>query len=322
MHKKCLPIPPRDQWEGNGGYCGETALISAGLYYGQYVSQYDARAFASDDMDQSKSASQLLLGPHKNDRHAARKMHLTSQEWGAEAETCTHDFLAWVKRHILNDVPVAIGVYMNKSVFGDDSDNDPEYDHIVPVIGMESSHPFSDHGYYDDDVIIFSDNGVYTPDSAPVPYIFKYSFGDFQKSRCDANQASAGVYSLALATPDVKNYGIALTGIRTDGSTLRVQVSTDVNYERPGIADGCGERPAAMRLRLSVAVSGLESGALYKMYRYDSMDRVPNRAFNKHASDALRTWDIRGDTTGTFQIDEEVLSDEVVVYRAVPASAS
>ncbi len=40
-----LPIGPRFQWEENNGYCGETSLISAGLYYGQYGSQYDARAY-------------------------------------------------------------------------------------------------------------------------------------------------------------------------------------------------------------------------------------------------------------------------------------
>ena len=56
MDQKYLPIPPRRQWEGNGGYCGETVMISAGLYYGQYVSQYDARAFASDG-DQSEAAT-------------------------------------------------------------------------------------------------------------------------------------------------------------------------------------------------------------------------------------------------------------------------
>ncbi len=44
-------------------------MISAGLYYGQYVSQYTARAVASDDTPQYRRRSQLLLGG--NDRHAA-----------------------------------------------------------------------------------------------------------------------------------------------------------------------------------------------------------------------------------------------------------
>jgi hypothetical protein len=46
-------IPSRLQWEANYGYCCEVSLISAGLYYGQYLSQYDARAIASRDKPQS-----------------------------------------------------------------------------------------------------------------------------------------------------------------------------------------------------------------------------------------------------------------------------
>ncbi len=42
-----LDIPPRYQWNANNGYCGETSFISAGLYYGQYCSQWKARDIAS-----------------------------------------------------------------------------------------------------------------------------------------------------------------------------------------------------------------------------------------------------------------------------------
>ena len=35
-----LDMPPRLQWNTNYGYCGEVSLISAGLFFGQYCSQY------------------------------------------------------------------------------------------------------------------------------------------------------------------------------------------------------------------------------------------------------------------------------------------
>jgi hypothetical protein len=320
MHQKNLPIPPRKQWEGNHGYCGETAMICCGLYYGQYVSQYDARAFASDDDDQSKEGSQLLVGAEQNDRHAAGKMHLTSLEWDSDGQGSTQAFLTWVKRQVVNDVPVVISVYMNKSVFGDDVGDDDEYDHIVAVIGIESNHPLSDASYFDDDVIVFSDNGLYTPEGDSPPYIFRCPFGDFPKTREEANQPASPVYSLALLTDGVKNYGVAVTGIMTDGSTLPVRVATEVNYERPEIADGSGTRPAPMRLGLTVTVSALEPGVAYKLYRYDRMDKVPDGEFNRHASNAARTWDIVADSTGA-SVTQEILSDEVAVYRAVKASA-
>ena len=65
-------IPPRLQWNHNSGYCGEVSLISAGLYYGQYISQYDTRAIATQGAPQNKD--QLLLGI--NDQYAATQMRL------------------------------------------------------------------------------------------------------------------------------------------------------------------------------------------------------------------------------------------------------
>jgi hypothetical protein len=40
-------IPDRLQWLHNDGYCGEVSLIMAGLKYGQYHSQYDAREISA-----------------------------------------------------------------------------------------------------------------------------------------------------------------------------------------------------------------------------------------------------------------------------------
>ena len=50
---QAVDISPRLQWNENNGYCGEVSLISAGLYYGQYLSQYDARSLACDGGSQN-----------------------------------------------------------------------------------------------------------------------------------------------------------------------------------------------------------------------------------------------------------------------------
>lgn len=39
-----LDMPPRFQWSENAGYCGETSVQMAALYYGAWISQYVARA--------------------------------------------------------------------------------------------------------------------------------------------------------------------------------------------------------------------------------------------------------------------------------------
>ncbi len=108
-------IPPRLQWEANYGYCGETALISAGLYYGQYVSQFDARAIASPNVKQSKRGSQLLLG--RNDGATAAQMRLKAVEWDSPTTANANRFLAWVKGNVVSGYPVIIGVYENFSQF-------------------------------------------------------------------------------------------------------------------------------------------------------------------------------------------------------------
>ena len=56
-----LALPPRLQWEATDGYCGELSFAIAGLYFGQYLSQYDARALATPGVAQASAASQLLL---------------------------------------------------------------------------------------------------------------------------------------------------------------------------------------------------------------------------------------------------------------------
>src|SRR5579862_7075760 len=108
-------IPPRLQWNENFGYCGEVSFISAGLYYGQYLSQYDARAIASKNRPQYESKSQLLVGV--NDSYAAAQMHLTYAEWTTSSETSTNQFLAWVKSKVIAGYPVAIGIYTNEYLF-------------------------------------------------------------------------------------------------------------------------------------------------------------------------------------------------------------
>ena len=319
MHKyqKYLPIPPRKQWVSNYGYCGETALICAGLYYGHYVSQFKARDLASSPVKQSKEKSQLLLGPDQNARSAANGMGLSFLDWEDEKHgKTTDDFLAWIKKQILSDCPVAIGVYMNQSIFGDGSDD--EYDHIVPVVGIESNQPLFDLGYHPDDEIVFSDNGLYTPDSEPAPFIFKYECSSFQRSRTDANRKRASVYSLPN---DVANVGIALMGNNSESSTRSVCIETYPNEERPEIEDKTDDKPPRMPLELRLSLSGLVPGLIYNLYRYSKLSKVPKKAFNKHASKASQKWKVVS-TSMTMSITDTIWSDEVAVYRAVEESAS
>jgi hypothetical protein len=310
-------LPPRLQWNANFGYCGETSFVSAGLNYGQYISQYDARAIASGNAGQSLESSQLLLGV--NDAAAAEAMHLDAFAKQATPES----FLTWVKSNVIAGYPVIIGVFTNQSRFygtANPNAGDGEYDHIVTVTGITSTHPLTGPvTYYADDVLTFTDNGLWTgaPDGQP-QNVFNYAFGTFAATRQQANAETAPVYSLKNGT----NYGIALTGIiDLSNETVPVRLTTSTNAEVPAMVNGSSTRPAATPVTLTITVSDLKPGTTYTLYRYASMAAVPDSNINANAAKAAQKWTITIPSGSTYTMTQTIMSNEVAVYRAVPVGA-
>lgn len=308
-------IASRLQWMNNSGYCGEVALICAGLYYGQYVSQYDLRALVTDDQTQGS----LLLG--ENDNLAAKKLHLQHEAWNTDDEQNTDQFLIWLKQKIVNGNPVAIGVYANQYLFYGTTDpkaGDPDYDHIVSVMNLTTNHPLDDPTYYGDDQVGFSDNGLWENQNTPV-YYFIYAFDPFQATREEANDPSGPIYSISS---EANNYGIAITGVADkNGDTLPVRVATDFNFENPEIVDQSTIRPQPMPLNLTITVSNVEPHVPYVIYRYNKLDAVPESDFNAHASQASEQHPFQIASGSTYAVTEMIQSDEIAVYRCVKASA-
>ena len=102
------PVEPRLQWNANFGYCGETSFISAGMRFGQYTSQWTARALASPHVPQTRASSQLLLGG--NDLAAARRMRLSAVAFDTGNRDTPARFLGWVKSRFVRGDVVIIGV--------------------------------------------------------------------------------------------------------------------------------------------------------------------------------------------------------------------
>jgi hypothetical protein len=313
-HVRRNDIPPRLQWEANGGYCGETAFISAGLYYGQYLSQYDARVCAIGRTPQNRG--ELLLG--RNDLRAARAMRLHAVEWDLLRQKDTDQFLLWIKRHVARGFPVIIGVYDNGDRLGTPGVSDQQYDHIVPVVRIESQRRLGLRRVFATDHLTFSDNGLYGL-GRNRPYLFTRSFAGFPKSREQVRGARGPLYGL----PDYgQNYGVVITGVADrDGDTLPVRVRTSKNYEAPAMPRGGTARPAPMPLTLTITVSHLLPGVNYRLYRYDRLDAIPDARFNARAAKAAQAWDIRIDSGSAFTLTQDILSDQVAAYRCVRADA-
>ena len=314
-------LPPRLQWGANKGYCGEVSFISAGMYYGQYVSQYDARALASPGVAQNITSSQLLLGI--NDAAAATKMHLNYSTWDNSGSSNTNNFLLWVKSKVAAGYPVVIGLYNNEYLLYQNSNlsaGDAEYDHIVLVSGVGTYNNISDTTtYYSGDSIQFDDHGLWTDSSGSPPYIFKSTMSAFQGTRQQANSPTAPVYTLSNST---KNYGIAITGILdTNKDTLPVRLTTSQNYETPAMVDGTSTRPASSTITLTITVSNLTPGVSYNLYKYNSMSSVPDSSFNAKASQAAQSWKVSITSGTTYQFIQTINSSDVAVFRAVPATS-
>lgn len=320
-YEKELDIPPRLQWNANFGYCGEVSFISAGLYFGQYCSQYTAREAASPGVRQSRANSQLLLGV--NELKAATAMKLTAVRWKAPARGTVKDFLVWAKSNVLANHPVIIGVFTNEYLFyGTTNRNagDSDYDHIVPVTGVGSESPLSPDPktYMASDVITFSDNGLWAPSNNP-PYTFSYRFSDFPKTRQEANAQTGPIYSLKS---NGTVYGVTITGVADPtGQTVPVRLSTSANYEQPKMQNGSNTPPSPMALTLTVTVTIPDQSVGYNLYRYDSFAKVPTSKFNANASKAAQTWSIAANTGATFTVQVPIQSSQTAVFRAVRTSA-
>lgn len=225
-HSRSSPMPVRLQWNANDGYCGETAFIAAGMTFGQYTSQWTARQLANGNpnVDQTQPSSQLLLSwPAQGStwQPAATAMRLNAEgfdptQYEDQSDQYAGVFLSWVKNRFLTGSRVIIGMFNNTGLLEESGSGQPEYDHIVPVMGIGSAQPLvpdDDPGnqqdyqqkYYGTDQLTIGDNGLFGP-FAPSPpnwgagntvtnpqgsTLYTATFDGVQKSRAQANAEGA-----------------------------------------------------------------------------------------------------------------------------------
>ena len=91
----------------------------------------------------------------------------------------------------------------------DPTSGDSDYDHIVPIFGIESESA-DKTTYYPNDQLIFSDNGLWNSHGHIDNFVFQYGFDAIQKSRVQANARTGSIYSL---NNNGTNYGISISGV-------------------------------------------------------------------------------------------------------------
>lgn len=315
-------VPLRIQWNEGTGYCGEVSTICTGLFYGQYLSQYDVRDISSKYYKVNTNPqenTQYLVG--ENDEYTANALRLQYEEYNHK-DNDVKDYLAWVKKYTRLGYPVTICVYMNYYLFYGISlkdAGDPDYDHIVSVTTILSN--YDDDNYHDSDILIFSDHALWSPNPNNPQYQFNYTFASIQGNREDANTRNGNIYTISN-DKTIGNYGIVHLGpMDNDKSLYPIYLSVNYNYESPEIAARSETRPKPMNLILIGTVYNLEIGLNYTIYRYNNENNVPTSNFNTNANLAFSKITIVNNDANVYRFSEQVLSSDKVFYRCVRSDA-
>jgi hypothetical protein len=193
-----VPVMPFYQWENNNGYCGEVAIMEAGLNNGQWLSQYNMRLVCGTGLSQSGpngfcakhgvpnfNAQVLIENPDTGvsgpNRYAAAatclansRLHATTYDYTKQEPGMAgyENYMQWIKAEVMRGHQVGIALL--------DGGGDPQEDHEVSVVKIGTNHcltaganqtcaVFDNSRYYEDDVLYLEDHGADTakPDTNP-----------------------------------------------------------------------------------------------------------------------------------------------------------
>jgi hypothetical protein len=285
-----LDIPARRMWGwGNGvdGYCGECSFQMAGIYFGNYVSEEKVRYAAGN--------TELLIAV--NDKKAAVALLYDYEEWDWESTSTPQSkkFVQWARDRIDNGAMVIAGWYERMPK------GDPDYDHIMPIVGYRLNSDGTLNGLYHHDLYL---NDTTLTGGA-----------DLEATRKECSQSDTPKQPYDYCLPEAYDYGIAIKGIKDeDGETFRTKLTIDKWYEPDwGAEDGLHETP--VMLGVKATVYGLTVGTQYSILRFDDAQTVPRRLFMNGGWARKVTFTATQETM-TIEL-EKVLSDGTYFYRTV-----
>ena len=262
-----LDLPARYMWgwgPGLSGFCGSVTIQTAGLYYGNWLTEnairgtsggYNGRhqlyiAFPKDlDIPSTSMLSACV----------ALKLNCSMWDYDTAANPQHTAFLRWAVAGIQLGYPVGLGLYWGV-------EDDPDFDHIVPMVGFDS-HPGGEPA-----AVYFND--LHTNATLRV------EVNTFVRSRKQCHDAHRfGPSSFCL--PKKVDYGMRVLG-NADPTGELLPVRLHVNrVDEPDYSREDKHHQKPVWMRAQVAVHGLESGRRYVLLRYEEMEAVPVKEFLK-----------------------------------------
>lgn len=184
---------------------------------------------------------------------------------------------------------------------------DGMYGHVEPVIGLQSNHPLNDTTVYDDDVAVhFTDGGTRTVHRVISSLPGKWA-GPGHAAHCGL------FYRYCIGNP--YGFGWAMKGFAPDRMhAAAVPASLRIDPWKSEPDTRRGEAPEALQGTLTA--TGLEAGASYSIYRWDSVTEALTYSDEYKKAAFTATSD-----TYAFTDDESFLSNGTTYYRVVRSTA-
>lgn len=307
-----LNIPPRFMWgwgPGLSGYCGETAFQSHGIFWGNWIS--------SELVRNNADRKELLI--NVNDEDAANNLHFTFEkfDWEHESQPQYVPFASFVKRHIDEGHLIVAGFF--EKMPADDGDSD--YDHIMPIIGYQTSSATSSKtssatvekssadgadlpitGIYYNDLYTKGKRFLGLPSGAQT------------RSQCTQSKTPSQPYDYCVTSKIV--HAIALTGIQDVNEETQRMWLTMPDWKEPdwGKEDRLHEQVVSFQVTANIV--GLEAGVGYSVLRFDDPIDVPDQGF-LNGGFARRFDFVASSSTHKLTSFDTVMSDSSVFYRCV-----
>ena len=234
-------ISPRRQWDNAQGFCGETSIQTSALYIGSWISQAVVRA--------AGGGSEILVCNEPKNCNVEQALNKLGLEYDIFADNKVPTpqpaaFFDFVKAHIDAGHPAIQCIYVRGA-------SDPDYDHIVPVVGYQSSP----------NRLVFYDLEEDTPSKC----IYNVSLNSFINTRKGCNQGTE-----EYCLPSQTDFAVAITGPADLKSELAPGVKVNVlvdHWDEPDVWGKNPQQPRAMFANISL--TGLTQATRYSLLRYD-----------------------------------------------------
>ena len=303
---RVLELPARYMWgwgPGLSGFCGSVTIQTAALYYGNWLTEYAVRG-TSGGYD---AQHELLIAfptdlsiPSTSMLSACDALKLNCNIWDYHtASNPQHSaFIRWADAGIRQGHPVALGLYWGV-------ENDPDYDHIVPMVGFDYDAGGEPAAIYYND--------LHTNKT------LREELSTFVRSRDKCrNSQPFGLGSFCL--PKKVNYGMQVLGNADPvGELLPVRLHVN-RVDEPDYSLKGRRRQVPVLMRARLVVQNLTPGQRYALLRYEEAAKVPVKDFlNAPATDRH----VFTATSSEYAREVTFMSDSTTFFRCVrmPAAA-